>query len=45
MRNCIPGYELQYVMIGIVIDFTFNYSVNFYHHIVNACVFCTVTVL
>ena len=42
-RNCIPGYELQYTIIGTVIDFTKNYSVNFYHHFVNACVFGTVT--
>jgi hypothetical protein len=31
------------MIISTVIDFTKNYSVNFYHHIVNACVFCTVT--
>ena len=35
MRNCIPGYELQYMIIGTVIDFTKNYSVNFYHRTVN----------
>jgi hypothetical protein len=32
-RNCIPGYKLRYVIIGTVIDFTKNCSVNFYHHI------------
>jgi len=31
------------MIISTVIDFTKNYSVNFYHHIVNARVFCTVT--
>jgi len=31
------------MIINTVIDFKKNYSVNFYHHIVNSCVFCTVT--